>query len=248
MPIIFRCQSCNQKLSAPSRKAGKSITCPACGIELTIPAADRDEPEVGAVDESEQSWQEDQQQQQPELDESLQESISASSRQPAVEREPVEFSPPVLPTPDDDDDNDDEGLVLRRAETEFDDMDLTPMVDVTFLLLIFFMITASFSIQKTIHVPPPENEGQAPIITEQEDLEKVSIEVLVDEKNAIFVDDEPLLDPSGLADVIQTKMRQDQKQELLLTQDLNSLHETTVLVIDAANEAGIQKIRIRSKE
>jgi biopolymer transport protein ExbD len=208
MPIIFRCESCNQKLSAPSRKAGKAITCPACGFQFNIPTSETAEPEPYPP-----------------------------------ERQPDQFTPPVLPAPDDDD----EGLVLRKADTEFDDMDLTPMVDVTFLLLIFFMITASFTIQKTIHVPAPNKEGVSPITQEQE-KESVSIEVAIDEKNAITVDDEPLADPSSLADVIQTKMRKDQKQELLLSQDVDSLHETTILVIDAANEAGIQKIRIVTRE
>ncbi|MCH7688429.1 MAG: biopolymer transporter ExbD, partial [Planctomycetes bacterium] len=195
MPIIFRCESCNQKLSAPSRKAGKTITCPACGFEFNIPAADSAEAEVTTGDEPKQSLEDDQKQP-PQQDESLQESLSASPGEPVAERQPVESAPPVLPTAADDD----EGLVLRKADTEFDDMDLTPMVDVTFLLLIFFMITASFTIQKSIQVPPPdpEQEGAAQTIQELEDLERVSIEVIVDEKNAITVDEEPLSDPSGL--------------------------------------------------
>ena len=235
MPIIFRCQSCNQKLSAPSRKAGKTITCPSCGFEFSIPAADGAEPERSLQDDQSQP---------PQPDESVHEPFSASPREPAVERELVEFSP-EFPTPEDDD----EGLVLRKADTEFDDMDLTPMVDVTFLLLIFFMITASFSIQKSIRVPPPDpdKEGRSLQVPEQ-DLEKVSIEITVDEKNAIFVDDELLSDPSGLADAIQSKMRTEQKFELLLTQDPRSLHETTIIVIDAANEAQIRKIQIVTSE
>ena len=246
MPIIFRCQSCNQKLSAPSLKAWKTITCPACGFAFSIPAAERAEPEVATANKPEQSLQDDQKQQPPPQDARAQESTSAPPREPAVERQPVESTPPVLPTLADDD----EGLVLRKAETEFEEMDLTPMVDVTFLLLIFFMITASFTIQKTIQVPPPdpEKEGATQTIQYQEELERVSIEIIVDETNAIQVDDKPLPDPSGLADVIQSIMRDEQKQELLLRADTRSLHETTILVIDAANEAGMQKIRIVTRE
>ena len=246
MPIIFRCPSCNQKLSAPSRKAGKTITCPVCRFGFSIPSVDRAEPQAATGDEPEQSPRDDQKQPPPQPDESVQQPTSASPRQPAVASQPVESAPPVSPALDDDD----EGLVLRKAETEFDDMDLTPMVDVTFLLLIFFMITASFTIQKTIQVPPPnpEQKGAALEIQDLEDLEKVSIEIIVDEKNVIFVDDKPLQDPSGLADAIQSIMRKEQKFELLLTADANSLHETTILVIDAANEAKIQKIRLVTRD
>ncbi len=42
----------------------------------------------------------------------------------------------------------------RKFQSE-DDLDMTPMVDVTFLLLIFFMITAAFSLQKSMEVPAP---------------------------------------------------------------------------------------------
>ena len=52
--------------------------------------------------------------------------------------------------------DDDEGFQLRSPETEMEGMDLTPMVDVTFLLLIFFMITASFSIQMVLPFPAPD--------------------------------------------------------------------------------------------
>ena len=42
-----------------------------------------------------------------------------------------------------------------RAPAE---MDMTPMVDVTFLLLIFFMVTAAFAMQKSFHVPTPKSD------------------------------------------------------------------------------------------
>ncbi|MDC0935025.1 biopolymer transporter ExbD [Pirellulales bacterium] len=65
------------------------------------------------------------------------------------------------------------------------DMDLTPMVDVTFLLLIFFMITAAFAVQKAINVPPV-NEDEA--VTEVvESTEDDSIVVRVDEDNVFWI-------------------------------------------------------------
>ncbi|QDV88420.1 ExbD/TolR family protein [Planctomycetes bacterium TBK1r] len=45
--------------------------------------------------------------------------------------------------------------MTRRNESE---LDLTPMIDVTFLILIFFMVTASFSMQRAIETPNPEND------------------------------------------------------------------------------------------
>lgn len=154
----------------------------------------------------------------------------------------VETAPaPEVPAPVDDD----EGFVLRSPETDFEDMDLTPMVDVTFLLLIFFMITASFSLQKTIQVPPPDpdEKGAAQAMTMQE-LEKDAIIVEIDEKNVIIVDDEPLSDPDDLVDKLRDKMRSEQKTELVLEADDRTLHGYVVMVVDAANEVQMQRIRL----
>ncbi|MEM9659397.1 MAG: biopolymer transporter ExbD, partial [Planctomycetota bacterium] len=54
-----------------------------------------------------------------------------------------------------------EEIENTRARRQDDELDLTPMVDVTFLLLIFFMITAAFAVQKAISVPPISDEESA---------------------------------------------------------------------------------------
>jgi len=139
-----------------------------------------------------------------------------------------------------------EGFQLERPPREFEDMDMTPMVDVTFLLLIFFMITASFSLNKTLQFPPPEpdEKGAQQTVQRLEDFEADSIIVEIDENNKIYVDDEPVADPANLAEILMDKERSEQKFEILINADARSLHETVVKVVDAANDAGIQKIRL----
>lgn len=124
---------------------------------------------------------------------------------------------------------------------EDEEMDLTPMVDVTFLLLVFFMITASFSIQKTLEVPPPNpDESGASQSQTIKDMEESSILVHIDSRDVISVDDEPLNDPTRLADIMRSK----RMSEVLITAHENSLHDTLTKVIDASNEVGMQKIRV----
>src|SRR5690606_40437175 len=67
-----------------------------------------------------------------------------------------------------------------------DELDMTPMVDVTFLLLIFFMITAAFALQKVLSVPPVSEEEEASTQV-VEDIEKDSIVVRIDEDNVFWV-------------------------------------------------------------
>ncbi len=62
--------------------------------------------------------------------------------------------------------------VKHRLKSD-DGMDLTPMVDVTFLLLIFFMITASFSLQKTLEFPSRiAGEGSSPDVDDGESAKR----------------------------------------------------------------------------
>ena len=139
---------------------------------------------------------------------------------------------------------------LRRRTRTDDDMDLTPMVDVTFQLLIFFMVTASFALQKTIQTPTPDpdKKGATQQLQILEDLEGSSIRVQIDAANKILIDDEPLADPARIADALKDKMRKEQKTELLITAHAAALHRSVISVIDAANDVGMQKIRLVSRQ
>lgn len=151
----------------------------------------------------------------------------------------------MAPLPDElfaEDDEEDEDERWGGSRNDDDgEMDLTPMVDVTFLLLVFFMVTASFSIQKTLEVPPPNpDESGASQSQKIEDMEEKSVLVHIDSRNVISVDDEPINDPTRLADIMRSK----RMSEVLITAHENSMHDMLTKVIDASNEIGMQKIRV----
>ena len=141
----------------------------------------------------------------------------------------------------DDDEDEEDDFFGSSSRVDDEEMDLTPMVDVTFLLLIFFMITASFSIQKTLEVPAPDpdEEGASTSISIQE-MEETSVTVHIDSRNVMYVDDEPVADPTRLPDML----RASRMNEVLITSHENALHEMVVKAIDAANEVQMQKIRL----
>ncbi len=139
-------------------------------------------------------------------------------------------------------------IQLRKSRID-DEMDLTPMVDVVFQLLIFFMVTASFALHKTIPTPTPESnqKGATQSIQSLEELEGVAILVRIDANNGIFIDDDPLTDDSRVSDALRDKMRKEQKSEIIITADSAAWHRTVVKVVDAANEVGMQKIRLATR-
>ncbi len=70
----------------------------------------------------------------------------------------------------------------RQKAAGNEDMDMTPMVDVTFLLLIFFMVTASFTIQKSIEQPPSKSEDPSTQNIEEEDNDEF-VQIIIDQYN-----------------------------------------------------------------
>lgn len=140
------------------------------------------------------------------------------------------------------------GIQLRRSSPVLGELDLTSMVDVTFLLLIFFMVTASFSLQKTIELPPPnpDQKGAVQSLT-LEDLQANTIFVKVDAANQIYIDDVPAGDSTRLEQALTQARLSTLRTEVAIDADPECRHETVVQVIDAATGAGMQKVRIVSR-
>lgn len=262
MPIQYRCPACDQLLSISTRKAGHEVPCPQCGGMTIVPQPDSDANELAPP--------------QPFVDSAPpnEGDVPSGSDHPSAATDELHeevashaperlFEDPLVSPHDHASelkhhelgdqssaalDEDAGGFQVRRANPNLGDLDLTSMVDVTFLLLIFFMVTASFSLQKTIEIPPPKQDqkGAAQSLT-IEDLQANTIFVKIDERNAIFIDDAPAGNPLQLADVLTKTRLTTLRTELAIDAHPEALHETVVLVIDAATAAGMQKIRIVSR-
>ena len=172
--------------------------------------------------------------------ESPREPESAPAVEPAAVAKSI-FGPVMVEEPE----SEEEEFELRRAQTEFEEMDLTPMVDVTFLLLIFFMITASFTMQKAIGFPPPSPDEQGASVQPKqlEDFKDECVIVEIHEDNSISIDEERIPLDANLAAMLATKG----KNEMLIDAHENALHETVVKVVDAGNEVQMQRIRLGSR-
>ncbi len=241
MPIRFRCPACQQVLSVSSRKAGQKVRCPACQAALKIPTPKAAPAEPSSAEAPETPKPDPEVVSSP-TDQPAPDSVSATT---APSDEPVSegallFAGVTSVVEEDEDD-----FQLRRAQTEFEDMDLTPMVDVTFLLLIFFMITASFTMQKAIAFPPPspEDEGASVQPKQLEDFKDECVIVEIHEDNSISIDDERIPLDADLASMLASTG----KNEMLIDAHENSLHETVVQVVDAGNEVQMQRIRLGTR-
>jgi len=137
--------------------------------------------------------------------------------------------------------DDDKEPQMGRDAPDFEEMDLTPMVDVTFLLLIFFMITAAFNLQKKIDVPPAKTDESSTTVN-QDPEDSATVEAEIDAQNNIFVDDTQGESFDEILQLLKAAKSSSDSVELKLKIDPESTHEKRILVADAAAQAGFTKV------
>lgn len=190
MPIEVQCAECGRTHRVNARLAGRSVRCAGCDASVIVPEV-VDLPEASTEAEALPRDGEDVDTTVPGA------SGDRTSPDTAADTVPVPgpsgFPPQPEPAPVDDatetvlfHDLEDEDA-FRREKREPEEIDMTPMVDVTFLLLIFFMVTASFSLQKSIQVPRQTTDlpSTAPIEEQEDELDPVELEI--DEFGGFYV-------------------------------------------------------------
>ena len=156
--------------------------------------------------------------------------------------------------------NEDVGLFgASGGKRPRDEMDMTPMVDITFLLLIFFMITAAFALQKAIEVPAMDSDDAAQA-QRVEDLEKDSIVVRVDGDNVYWIGGPLWADEQKAPseEEMRAKVREARQgkggehgrgpTKMLVQAHGDATHERVVFAMDAGSAVGTEEIRLMSYE
>jgi biopolymer transport protein ExbD len=163
---------------------GRPLRCPKCDERITVPTdAPRSDEPPQVVDEAERE-EADIREAIPVADDDAPPPHALFHPQ-AAPSEPSDVLDHALPAADDDELP--EPPPLRRRQRQDEELDMTPMVDVTFLLLIFFMVTASFSLQKSIAMPKSQSDQPSTNTEEQEEDDFETITVQIDEFNGFLV-------------------------------------------------------------
>ncbi len=131
-------------------------------------------------------------------------------------------------------------------EAEEAESDMTPMIDVTFQLVIFFMIAATYTIQKTLDLPKqsPNPDAAGAVTMEQLEQENIIVRVAID--GSIVVDDQPT-PVENLVSRLKEATRNRRSAELVLDIDDEVVHDVVVKVLDAAGAANIEKVLFVSR-
>lgn len=120
--------------------------------------------------------------------------------------------------------------------------DMTSMVDVTFLLLIFFMVTASFVTSKALVTEPAELASVAP------DSQPDPVRITVNQYNQVFVEQDGIEElvhtQRELRTAIRSAVGQRDVEAVTIQAHEDSRHRAVVEVCDASRAMGLPKIQI----
>ena len=167
--------------------------------------------------------------------------VPAPSSQPSASAEPEREEPPLK--------------FQRRNVDESSDVDLTPMIDVVFQLLIFFMVTAAFGLQKSLDLPNPSATPSASAARTIEDLEQDDdyVIVRVEADSSIWVNDsEALTEPDLFAKLRAARQAATADRrgpnKLLVVAHGDARHERVVQAVDAGSHVGMEEVRLATVE
>lgn len=129
----------------------------------------------------------------------------------------------------------------RQDEVE---INLMPLIDVVFLLLIFFMVTTTFTRETRLVVELPEAQGAEQVI------EKRMVEVSIAATGEMVVNGNKLVkvDRDTLRAVLMPLAQEGTNIPFIISADRNATHQAVVLVMDVAGQLGFVNLSISTQE
>jgi biopolymer transport protein ExbD len=128
---------------------------------------------------------------------------------------------------------------LRPRRPQQADINLTPLLDVVFLLLIFFMVSTTFKDEARLRIQLPAVQGEDAPAEEPE-----TIRIVIDRTGSFFVNDRVVVDRRKitLVQALNGALGERKGLPVLIQADANTPHQAVMTALDAAAELGLVRI------
>ncbi len=135
-------------------------------------------------------------------------------------------------------------MKFRRRRRDELSVNLTPLIDVVFLLLIFFMVSTTFTRETQLSIDLPEAEGVV------KDQPARQVEILIDEQGNYRVNGQGLVDSHmrTLQAAIYKVAAGDTTLPMIITADAQARHQDVVRAMDAAGQMGFSHLSITTRQ
>lgn len=133
---------------------------------------------------------------------------------------------------------------LSPHKPEEPDVNLTPMIDVVFLLLLFFMVSTSFIRESSLKVDLPEATGQ--ILTEKQD----PIDIVINADGQFIINNTTVLEPDNarLAELLKQAVGDRQDPHIIISADADAEYQHIVTAMDTAQQLGYTRLTLATRQ
>ena len=123
----------------------------------------------------------------------------------------------------------------RNADADEAEIDLTPMLDVVFIMLIFFIVVASFLREIGVDINRPDTNIDPP------ESDATSIVVTIRGNDQIWMDDR-IVDIKAVRSSVAQRLASDPEQGFSIITESGASSKTLISVADSAREAGVKQV------
>ncbi len=135
-------------------------------------------------------------------------------------------------------------MKISPQDNENRKLNLTPLIDVVFLLLIFFMVSTTFEKQSKLKIELPE-ASVTPVASEGQDLV-----ISISQKGVFFVNNNELINPQNktLKNALQKIVEDDRGMSVIIKADANAAHKHVIMAMDVLGNMGFQKVSMATTQ
>ncbi|OOG14151.1 biopolymer transporter ExbD [Pseudomonas sp. B21-040] len=137
-------------------------------------------------------------------------------------------------------------MKFRRKQRENVDINLVSLIDVVFVLLLFFVVTTTFTRETQLRVELPEAVSGSPA----EDQQVKQLDITINAEGVISVNNHvlPKSDLVTLMEALQKESNGDTNLPLSISADGKTQHQSVITAMDAAGKLGFSHLRMTTVE
>jgi biopolymer transport protein ExbD len=133
---------------------------------------------------------------------------------------------------------------LQPGNEDEPEVNLTPLIDVVFLLLIFFMVSTTFEHQSRIQIELPEATASP------DEIEEESLEIIIDAQGRYFIGEEQVVNTElkTLKSAIGKAVGDRGTIPVTIRADASTPHQAVITALDATSQLGLTQISLATSK
>lgn len=137
-------------------------------------------------------------------------------------------------------------MKFRRKPRENVEIGLAPLIDVVFILLLFFVVTTTFTRETQLKIDLPEADSATPL----QETQAKQLEILIAADGSYSLNGQSLVksDLATLTSALQKESEGDSSLPVVISADARTPHQAVITAMDAAGKLGFTRLRISTVE